>query len=243
MNSDIFEQGLREFGIDPRNELVDLIKSYHEILIEWNGHTNLTSVTDWNDAVYRHYLDSASLVMIDSLSSHFDSGHTRLIDVGTGAGLPGMILKLLFPKLHVTLLESSSKKCHFLQEVCKKLDLSGLEIVSERAEIQGHKQGYRESYDIVVSRAVSKLNVLAEYCLPFCNMGGVMVAMKGRTVNAELHSAINSISVLGGRVIEVVDCSTRIAKLDGRLVVVLKDSNTPDRYPRRAGMPAKRPIR
>ena len=101
MNSDIFEQGLREIGIDPRSELVDLIKSYHEILLEWNGNTNLTSVTDWNDAVYRHYLDSASLVMVDSLSSQWDSGDTKLIDVGTGAGLPGMILKLLFPKLHV----------------------------------------------------------------------------------------------------------------------------------------------
>ena len=242
MNSDIFEQGLREIGIDPRSELVDLIKSYHEILLEWNGNTNLTSVTDWNAAVYRHYLDSASLVMVDSLSSQWDSGDTKLIDVGTGAGLPGMILKLLFPKLHVTLLESSSKKCHFLHEVCEKLDLFGVEIVPERAETQGRKQGYRESFDIVVSRAVSKLDVLAEYCLPFCNMGGVMVAMKGRTVNAELINAKTSISVLGGRVIEVVDCSTRIAKLDGRLVVVVKGNNTPDRYPRRAGMPAKRPI-
>lgn len=242
MNSDIFEQGLRELGIDPTSSLVDLIKSYHALLLEWNGHTNLTSVIDWNDAIYRHYLDSASLFMIDSLSNQWDSGHAKLLDVGTGAGLPGIILKLLFPKLHVTLLEASSKKCRFLQEVCEKLDLSGLEIVSERAETQGQKLGYRESFDIVVSRAVSKLNVLAEYCLPFCKVGGVMVAMKGRTVNVELIDAKTPISVLGGRIIEILDCSTRMPKLDGRLVVAAKDNNTPDRYPRRPGLPTKRPI-
>ena len=242
MNSKPLEDGLTELGIPFDHGTVDSIKKYHGLLLAWNRNINLTSISDWDDAVYRHYLDSASLDMAVSFSNQWKGGNAKLLDIGSGAGLPGIVLKLLFPKLDVTLLEASKKKCRFLEEVCEKLNLSGVDIVSERAEIKGHVVNYRAAFDIVVSRAVSKLNVLAEYCLPFCKIGGNMVAMKGRTVDEELDDSMPSFRELGGRIVNIVDCSSRIPELDGRLVVVVKETLTPSIYPRRPGIPTKRPI-
>jgi len=242
LNSKSLEDGLSKLGIPFDHGTVDSIKKYHGVLLAWNRNINLTSVSNWDDAVYRHYLDSASFVMAASFLNKWESGSVNLLDIGSGAGLPGIVLKLLFPKLRVTLLEASKKKCRFLEEICERLDLSGVDIVSERAETQGHIGGYRAAFDIVVSRAVSKLNVLAEYCLPFCKVGGNMVALKGRTVDEELLNSRSSFGELGGRIVKVVDCSLRIPELDGRLVVVVKENPTPSTYPRRPGIPAKRPI-
>ena len=242
LNSKSLEDGLSTLGIPFNSGTVDSIRKYHALLVAWNENINLTSVTRWEDAVYRHYLDSASLVMAASFLSRWDSGHVKLLDIGSGAGLPGIILKLLFPKLSVTLLESSSKKCRFLVEVCERLHLSDISIVSERAETQAHIRDFRAGFDVVVSRAVSKLNVLAEYALPFCKIQGSMVALKGRKVDEEVVNAKASIRELGGRIVKVVDCSLQIPELDGRLVIVEKEKPTPGIYPRRVGIPSRRPI-
>ena len=242
LNSKSLEDGLSTLGISFNSGTVDAIRKYHALLVAWNENINLTSVTKWEDAVYRHYLDSASLVMAASFLNRWDSGHVKLLDIGSGAGLPGIILKLLFPKLSVTLLESSSKKCRFLVEVCETLHLSDISIITERAETQAHIRDFRAGFDVVVSRAVSKLNVLAEYALPFCKIQGNMVALKGRKVDEELANAKPSIHELGGRIVKVVDCSLQMPELDGRLVIVEKNNPTPCIYPRRVGIPSRRPI-
>ncbi len=224
------------------DEVVSAFTVYHQLLESWNNKVNLTSVTAWDLAVSRHYLDSATLVMSERFSSLCNTVGASLIDVGTGPGLPGIVLKLLFPKLRVTLLDASAKKCAFLKEACSVLSLRDVTIVSERAELQAHVDGFRESFDLVVSRAVAKLSVLAEYSLPLCRIGGNMIAMKGRSVDKELIDAKSAVQKLGGEITEIVNCSARISGMEGRLVVVTKVKSTSEIYPRRPGIPGKRPI-
>jgi len=242
LKSENLKSGLDQLMIPYDEELIGSFQVYHQLLESWNNNMNLTSVTAWDMAVSRHYLDSASLVMSEQFSNVCHRVGTSLIDIGTGPGLPGIVLKLLFPELRITLLEASAKKSVFLKEVCDVLSLTDITIVSERAEIQAHVEGYRESFDLVVSRAVAKLNVLAEYCLPLSSIGGNMIAMKGRRVDKELTEAKSAVKKLGGEITEVVNCSTKISGMEGRLVVIKKVKSTPDFYPRRAGVPKKRPI-
>ena len=234
--------GLDRLMIPHNEEVVSAIETYHKFLESRNDSFNLTTVTDWQSALSRHYLDSASLILAGKFADMCDVEGTNLIDIGTGPGLPGIILKLLFPKLKVTLLEASAKKSGFLEEICGELSLEDVDIVRERAEIQGHVDGYRESFDLVVSRAVARLNVLVEYSLPFCKVGGSMIAMKGKNVDKEFPDSQLAVEELGGVITEVVDCSITLESIEGRLVVITKERPTSHNYPRRAGIPAKRPI-
>ena len=224
------------------DEVISAFAVYHQLLESWNDKVNLTSGAAWELAVSRHYLDSATLVMSERFSSVCNIGGTSLIDVGTGPGLPGIVLKLLFPNLRVTLLDASAKKCAFLNEACRVLSLNDVTVLSERVEIQAHVEEYRESFDLVVSRAVAKLSVLAEYSLPLCRIGGNMIAMKGRSVDKELIDAKSAVQKLGGEITEIVNCSSKISGMEGRLVVATKVKSTSEMYPRRPGIPGKRPI-
>jgi 16S rRNA (guanine527-N7)-methyltransferase len=210
---------------------------YQELLQYWNRRINLTTVDDAAGIRQRHFLDSLSCALVTG-----DLDGKRLVDVGTGAGFPGIPLKLLFPGVQLVLVESVSKKARFLQTVVQELALSGVEILDVRAETAGQDPSFREQFDWAVARAVAGLDVLLEYLLPFCRIGGHALAMKSERATDEVERARQAIAILGGG-----DPLLHAVQLPQRdeisyLVVVEKIAPTPERYPRRPGMPAKRPL-
>lgn len=213
------------------------LNRYRSLLQEWNQSLNLTSITDVAEIYELHFLDSLSACSAVDMSEV-----CSLIDVGSGAGFPGLVLAIVFPAIKVTLLESIKKKARFLQAVVDDLALSErVQVVCERAEVLGQQHIYREQYDVVVARAVARLAVLAEYCLPLVRLGGCFVAQKGPQVEEEVGEAAHCIAVLGGG--EVRTWSWSLPSGASRtLVRVNKQKRTPMVYPRRAGVPAKRPL-
>lgn len=210
---------------------------YRDLLQEWNRRLNLTAVDDDEGIRVRHFLDSLSCATVTG-----DLNGQRLIDVGSGAGFPGLPLKILYPRLHLTLVESVTKKTRFLQAVVDELGLEDVEIIDRRAETVGQDPTHREQYDWAVARAVAALPVLAEYLLPLCRLGGHAVAMKGETAPQEVAQATEAVSTLGGSA-----PALHPVQLPGQpetyyLVLIEKVAPTPHKYPRRPGMPAKRPI-
>jgi len=202
---------------------------------------NLTSITDYEEVQIRHFLDSLSVVPLLRTQPWWQEEFS-LMDVGTGAGFPGIPLKITLPEMRLALLESVGKKTAFLIHVADTLRLSGVDIVKGRAEEVAQRTEYRERFEVATGRAVGKLATLAELTLPFCRVGGLAIAPKKGDIGNELDRATRAIEILGGRLKAVLEVS--IAGLeDHRLVVMEKVSKTPVQYPRRAGMPAKRPLR
>ncbi|MCD8067711.1 MAG: 16S rRNA (guanine(527)-N(7))-methyltransferase RsmG [Lachnospiraceae bacterium] len=210
---------------------------YYNLLIEWNSVMNLTAITDFDEVCGKHFADSISLVKAVDLST-FGS----LIDVGTGAGFPGIPLKIVFPHLNVTLLDSLSKRVSFLSEVIEKLQLKDITALHGRAEDFAKKPEYREKYDICVSRAVANMSTLSEYCLPFVKVGGYFVPYKSQKGLEEIEQAAKAITLFGGRYQTKVEF--HLGEEEYRvLFLVDKVKATPKKYPRKAGLPAKEPIR
>lgn len=211
--------------------------AYLEALLEWNRRINLTRITDPAEVAVKHFLDSLTCLR----AAPFGRG-ARVADVGSGAGLPGVALAIARGDLRVTLVEATAKRCEFLNHVVERLGLERVEVACLRAEEAGRQDDYRESYDVVVSRAVARIAVLAEYALPLTRVGGVFLAQKGPRAETEVEEAAGAIETLGGR----VQASERFQLPEGggsRVVVVIgKESPTPARYPRRPGVPAKRPL-
>ncbi|MFW5943008.1 MAG: 16S rRNA (guanine(527)-N(7))-methyltransferase RsmG [Chloroflexota bacterium] len=210
---------------------------YRDLLQEWNRRLNLTTVDDDEGIRVRHVLDSLSCATVTG-----DLNGQRLIDVGSGAGFPGLPLKILYPRLQLTLVESVTKKTRFLRAVVEELGLENVEIIDRRVETVGQDPAHREQYDWAVARAVAALPVLAEYLLPLCRRGGHALAMKGESAPQEMAQATEAISILGG-----APPTLHPVQLPSRpdtyyLVLIEKTAPTPDNYPRRPGMPAKRPI-
>ena len=213
-------------------------RRYRDELAEWNRRVNLTAVTDPDEVVAKHFLDSLSVAA--ALPDGARETGLRLLDVGSGAGFPGIPLKVAFPLWRVSLLEATGKKTAFLEHVIGRLALDGASVLAGRAETMAHDPAHREAYDVVVSRAVAPMAALAELCLPFCRTGGTFVAQKSRDACDEVSLSLRAIETMGGRL-----CHTREVSYEGGqglLVVVEKRSPTPDRYPRRPGIPAKRPL-
>ncbi len=233
-----FYRGLEELGLSLSEGQIEQFLSYYETLIEWNRNRNLTAITDWDDVVTKHFLDSLCLVKaVPELSGQ------RMIDVGTGAGFPGIPLKIAFPDLDVVLVDSVNKKTDFVNAVIGKLGLSGAVTVHGRAEDLGRMAEYRQQFDLCVARAVSELAVLSEYCLPFVRIGGRFIAYKGAGVDAECEAAEGAVFLLGGEM-EPVQTYSLPGTGDARtLVCVKKKEGTPRAYPRKAGMPAKNPLK
>ena len=227
------------FGIILDGEQVERFRSYYDELIAWNDNVNLTAVTGWKEVQERHFLDS--LAVASALPTTVLDGRGGLLDVGSGAGFPGLPLKIAYPRIDLTLLEATAKKTAFLRHVVDKLGLEGVDVVTGRAEEEAHGPEMRERFGAVVSRAVARLDVLAELCLPFCEVGGTMVAQKGPQVEEELRQARNAIATLGGRV-EDRGMLVRPPVGIGTLVVIEKQRATPPSYPRRPGIPSKRPL-
>lgn len=211
---------------------------YADELLAWNQNVNLTAITAPEDIEMRHFLDSLSVSLAISLTPNL-----RVIDVGTGAGFPGLPLRLVFPYIELTLLEATTKKTAFLEHIVQHLKLSNVRVINARAEEAGQNPATREKYDLALARAVAQMPTLGEYLLPLCRVGGRCVALKGENAVAETQQAENALRILGGRVEKVIPVELPQVAETHYLVVVQKVAATPPQYPRRPGIPAKRPLR
>ena len=239
MNSWI--EAATRYGVELSETQVDQFDKYEALLQEWSQRINLTTITDSAEIQRRHFLDSLSFGLVDL--SRFDANDSvQLIDMGTGAGFPGMPIKIAFPHLAVTLADSVTKKTVFLTEVVGRLGLQQVEIVADRAEAVGQNPAHRERYDIAVARSVAYMPVLCEYLLPLVKVGGLLVAFKGERAEAETAEANSGIALLGGRFLRTIPVELPAEPVPHYLVLIEKVNETPARYPRRAGMPKKRPL-
>jgi 16S rRNA (guanine527-N7)-methyltransferase len=211
---------------------------YASELVEWDRRFNLTAVTDSQGIEVKHFLDS-----LTCLQAMGPRPTGRVVDVGTGAGFPGLPLKIMCPQLELTLVESIGKKVEFCRHVAHSLGLEGVEIVHDRAERVGHQPEHRGVYDWALARAVASMPVLVEYLLPLLKLGGRVVIQKGETGLAEAHTAEGALRILGGRVDQLISIELPTVVECRYLVVVIKNAATPDKYPRRPGIPAKRPLK
>lgn len=211
--------------------------NYEKELVEWNQKFNLTAIRDVESIRTKHFLDSYSCVL-----AWKGTPPLRLVDVGTGAGFPGIPLKIIYPAMHVTLVESVGKKAMFCQHVISKLGLEDVEVIQTRAETLGQDPEHRESYDYAVARAVANLNILSEYLLPLVKVGGTMLAQKGESGPAEAQSAEKAMKLLGGKLRQLIPVHLPGVADDRYLVLVDKIAATPPKYPRKAGIPMKTPL-
>ncbi len=232
-----FENELKDLGLTAGPEQKSRLLSYYDFLVEKNRVMNLTAITEFGDVLTKHYLDSLLIVQAVSMTDV-----RSVIDVGTGAGFPGIPLKILFPKIRVTLLDSLKKRTVFLEECVNALGLKDVCVLCARAEDAARQEAHREKYDLAVSRAVSDLSPLCEYCLPFVRTGGLFAAYKSGHIRDEVHNAGNAVTILGGDPCRIVPARLPGSDAQRSFVVIKKVSNTPGKYPRRAGMPAKRPL-
>ncbi len=236
--STLQETARRRFGISLSRRQVEAFAAYGAELAEWNARFNLTAITNPADVEIRHFLDSLALVPFLGRGA---SG--RLIDVGTGAGFPGLPLRIACPSLRVTLIEATGKKAEFCRHVVGLLGLEGIEVLHARAEDVGQDPEHRQRYDVAVARAVAAMPVLAEYLLPLVRLGGQAIAQKGESGPAEAHGAEVAIRLLGGRLRQVTPVELPGVAEARYLVVVEKVAATPSIYPRRAGLPVRHPLR
>ncbi|MCL4489302.1 MAG: 16S rRNA (guanine(527)-N(7))-methyltransferase RsmG [Chloroflexi bacterium] len=227
----------RRLGLELTPRQLEQFDDYVRALLDWNMRLNLTGITDPNEIMVKHLLDSLSVAPL--LNAPF---HARLIDIGTGAGFPGIVLKIALPQLDVTLLEATGKKVQFLKHILVSLQIHGAEAIQGRAEDLGRDPAHREQYDYAVARAVADLATLVEYALPFLRVGGVFVAQKGIDVEEEIRGGGRAIRLLGGHLRETLP--VQLPGLQVRhLVIVDKAAPTPPAYPRRTGLPEHKPLR
>ncbi len=231
------KKGAKELRINLTSLQLEQFEQYYWLLIDWNQRINLTSITDYEEVQVKHFLDSLSIGPIIDFSRGLD-----IIDIGTGAGFPGIPLKIAFPDIQLTLLEATVKKAGFLEKVINELALKNVEILAGRAETAAHDEKYREKFDIALSRAVAGLPALAEIMLPFCRVGGECIVQKKGDIEEEVAWAEKAITLMGGKLVGVK--AMKLKGLDDKrwLVIIDKVKPTPDTYPRRPGMPEKRPI-
>lgn len=233
----ILSSGASELGITLDERQLDRFDSFTALLIEWNERLNLTRITDPVEIAVKHYLDSLSLLSVVDIPAG-----SSLLDVGTGAGIPAVPLKIARPDLKVTMLDSVRKRLRFIEVVLQELDVEDAELVHARAEDGGQDKRYRERFDFTVSRAVARLSVLSELCIPFCRIGGCFVAYKGPDAVEEIAEAGSAIRKLGGKPARTESLSLPGGDAGRTLVVVGKGRRTPSGFPRKAGTPEKQPL-
>ncbi|MSP79092.1 MAG: 16S rRNA (guanine(527)-N(7))-methyltransferase RsmG [Dehalococcoidia bacterium] len=235
----VLQAGTERLGITLDDRALDRFQRYHAILNDWNQRINLTSVVAWDSVVRTHFIDSLTVVAaLPQITTH---GHA-LMDVGSGAGFPGVPLKIVFPTLQLTLLEATGKKARFLEALLQELELHDVQVLNGRAEGLARQPGLREAFDSVVARAVAPMSALVELTLPFARIGGLVIAQKKGDFQSEIIAAGYAINALGGRVLPVQTLTLPELGEVRSLVLVEKIAHTPGAYPRRPGMPAKQPL-
>lgn len=241
---DLFEKLMREelseFSIELSELQLHQFYQYFELLVEWNKVMNLTTITEMEDVVTKHFVDSLSLVKV---LPDLKSEQVQILDMGTGAGFPGIPLKIVFPELEITLLDSLNKRINFLNEVIEQLGLKKIKAVHGRAEDYGRNRKYREKYDYCVSRAVANLSTLSEYCMPYVKIGGAFIPYKSGKIEEELNQAKGAVKLLGGKIEEVITFMLPKTDVERSFIVVRKKEGTSKKYPRKAGLPGKEPLK
>ena len=227
---------LSEWNIDISKEQENRFFRYFELLIEWNNRINLTAITQKDDVIIKHFVDSLAVLKYTDLTGR------SLIDIGTGAGFPGIPLKIMSPSCNVVLLDSLNKRINFLNEVISDLGLSDIRCIHARAEDAARNSGLRERFDVAISRAVSGLNTLSEYCLPFVNIDGLFISYKSGSIDEELKNGSDAIAKLGGVLDRVEKFGIPCSDLERSLIFINKTEHISDRYPRKAGIPEKKPL-
>ena len=234
----LLEIKLKELNIQINEIQKKQFDTFYSMLVEWNKVMNLTGITEYEEVIEKHFVDSLSIVNIFDLSEI-----NTVIDVGTGAGFPGIPLKIAFPHLKITLLDSLNKRIHFLDSVIDELKLDGIYTIHGRAEDFAKKDDYRERYDLCVSRAVANLSTLSEYCLPYIRVGGIFISYKSGDVDDEVLESKKAISILGGKLDNVVKFQLPGTDINRSFIKIEKIKNTGKKYPRKAGLPSKEPLK
>lgn len=232
-----FRKDIEALGITLTEQQINQFLIYYEMLVEWNEVMNLTAITEYEEVMKKHFVDSISLVKAYDVSKS-----VSVIDVGTGAGFPGLALKIAYPQLKLTLLDSLNKRIQFLNAVIEKLGLDGVDTIHGRAEDFAKPGKLREKYDLCVSRAVANLSTLSEYCLPFVKEGGEFISYKSEKIQEEMVKAEKAISILGGKVVKQVEFTLPDSDIYRNLFVIRKVKKTPGKYPRKAGLPSREPL-
>lgn len=231
----ILINGANEFNITLKEEQIEKLFNYKNILNKWNERINLTAIEEDKDVIVKHFIDSLSILPI------IKDDAMRLIDVGTGAGFPGLPIKIARESIDVILLDSLDKRVKFLNEVIKENNLSGIKALHARAEEKGVLPEFREKFDICTARAVASLPVLVEYCLPFVKLGGCFIAMKGSSTD-ELKDSKKALDIMGGKIEEVKEFNLPFNNGKRNIIIIRKFRHTPTKYPRKAGKPSKAPL-
>lgn len=237
----IFYKGLEELSIELSEKQIDQFIKYYEMLVEKNKVMNLTAITEFNEVIVKHFIDSLALVKVvdkDDLSNGIS-----IIDIGTGAGFPGIPLKIAFPNINITLLDSLNKRINFLKEVSDELGFEGIDFIHGRSEDFGRNPQFREKFDICVSRAVANLATLSEFCVPFVKVGGSFISYKAGDCGEEVKESMKAVEKMGGKIINQLEYMVPTSDLNRVLLFIEKEKATPKSFPRKAGTPAKEPIK
>lgn len=232
-----FQTALAEQGIVLSEQQLKQFDLYYQLLVEWNQKMNLTSITDQEGVYLKHFYDSVSAAFYVAFQQE-----QTVMDVGAGAGFPSIPLKICFPHLQITIVDSLQKRIHFLEHLAEQLGLEQVQFIHSRAEDAGQNAAYRQKYDIVLARAVARLTVLAELCLPLAKRGGAFVALKGAKGPEEAQEAKKAISLLGGRLDQIHSFSLPQDEGERHIIVIQKEKDTAKKYPRKAGIPNKQPL-
>lgn len=225
-----------EIGIQLNEKQIEKFFKYMNLLLDWNKKINLTAITDMDDIILKHFIDSITILK-------YINGENKIIDVGTGAGFPGIPIAVMKSDVEITLLDSLNKRILFLENLSKELDLRNVEIIHGRAEDFGKNTLSREKYDIAVSRAVANMSTLVEYLLPFVKVGGICICMKGSEIEKELESAKVAIKELGGKIEKIDKFKLPDSTMERNIIIIKKEKETLEKYPRKAGIPSRQPIK
>lgn len=235
--ADFLRENLKKIGCEPSDLQCEQLNNFHKILCEWNEFMNLTGITEYNEVVIKHFVDSLAVNCVYSFKKT-----DRVVDIGTGAGFPGIPLRIMYPDTRFTLLDSLNKRIKFLDEVIRINSLDGIETLHGRAEDYARDKNYREAFDVCVSRAVANLSTLSEYCLPYVKVGGVFISYKAGQLDEELKASERAIKLLGGEIKEIHKLTLPDTDIDRTFVVIKKTAATSKKYPRKAGLPSKEPL-
>lgn len=230
-----YEEYLKGFGVELNEKQLDQFQRFYELLIEKNKVMNLTGITEYDEVVEKHFIDSIAIGSFEKIDG-------KIIDIGTGAGFPGIPLKIAFPDIEIVLLDSLNKRIKFLNEVIEELGLEKITTIHGRAEDFAQNKEYREQFDYCVSRAVANLSTLSEYCVPFIKIGGKFISYKSGEIDQEVNDSKLAMSVLGGRLDKIEKFQLPNSSGGRSFVSITKIKNTAKKYPRKAGLPAKEPI-